>query len=317
MKRTLFLILFAAPSLASAQAFISASLEQFNHQIGPSTISLRSYDAFDQLSDITEFPGVTGVSVRMNGGPSENVAFNPIYDAFKQYDSWGSVAEMVAARPIDASFAYTLTGSPSGTVTINAPNLAYEDAIPNSPIFTFGGVGRGIWIVDGMGRNVFLIDGGSIGDSFTVALNSYTLSGVEGDLRFSNVHVGVSGSPAYSYEDVQSHITDVPGAVLPPISLSFTRGIPANGGDADSSTYGFGLGVLFALEGEFGNIFDFGNAGLGDETLKGFVYQNNTSLYFRVLPAGVIPPAVPLPAAWLLMASGMLLLGAVRRRVTT
>jgi len=106
----------------------------------------------------------------------------------------------------------------------------------------------------------------------------------------------------------------VPGAVLPPVGLTFTRGLPLNGGDADASTYGFGLGVLFALEGEFGNIFGVENAGLGDDSFKGFVYQNNTSLNFVVLPAGVIPPAVPVPAAWLLMGSGMLLLGAFRRR---
>ncbi|HTU64726.1 MAG TPA: hypothetical protein VMF52_02145 [Steroidobacteraceae bacterium] len=315
MKRGILLVLLALPVLCSAQGTISASLEQFNNQTGASTLGLRGYDAFDQMSDSTQFPNVTGLTVQVNGGPVENIPFNPAYDAFKRRQRWATLPEMLAARPADATYTYTLTGSPAGVVTINAPGIDYGNAIPVSPVFDFGGI-YGLWSVDGQGRNIFNIDGGSIGNSFTVGLNPFSLAGagVVGDIQFESLSVTNESNPNSNLEgQVQLGFN---GVALSPLALTFTRGLTDNAGDADPSTYGFNYFTLFSLDGEFGNAFGFANAGLGDDTNKAFIYQNNTEVYLRVLPAGFLPPPapVPLPGALLLMSSGLALMAGARRR---
>lgn len=278
---------------------ISSSLEQYNYQIGHSMLTVRSYDAFDQLDDL---PGVTGLTVQVNGGPLENVAFNDSYNAYKRRQSWNSVAEMVAARPENASIVHTLQGSPAGVVSINAPGISYQDAVPISPLFEIDGV-NGYWTENSDGAGVFNFDANSI-DSFTIHLNAYAAN-TPGSHFFYGISVEDNSDGSDFGDRVHSGLLQT-GAPSPSFSLIFTRGLPLDGGDADPTTFGFDSDSLFELEGEFGNIFGLTDAGLGDGSQKAFVYQNNTSLILHASP-------VPIPAGALLLGSALAGLGGVYR----
>lgn len=296
MRHLPLLITLCAPVTAMA-GDLAASVEQFNYQTGSSSLQLRSYDAFDELSDVTVFPGVTGLALSVNQGPLENIAFNPSYDAFKRRQSWASIADMVAARPTDATFTYTLTGTPSGNVTIQGPGVDYLAGVPDSPIFNFGDT-PGYWTVDSEGRGIFNVDATKVGNSFTVTLNDYTVK-TQGQHRFSAAWVA---DIAHQNTVIDEAFSMAEGhESLAPVSFTFTRGLALNGGDSDPSTYGFEIGSLFELEGEFGNMFGLADAGLGDDHFKSFIYQNNTTVMVRVVPE---------PSAWLLfLAGGGLMLG--------
>jgi len=225
----------------------------------------------------------------------ENIAFNPLYDAYKRRQSWDSVAEMVAARPIDATIVHTLQGSPAGAVTITAPGIAYADGVPISPLFEISGV-SGYWTYNMQGEGIFNFDAASV-SSFTIRLNSYPTS-MQGPDFFYGASVADISGPFTRIDEQHSGLLAA-GAAAPPFSMSFTRGLPLDGGDADAATYGFEEGSFFHLEGEFGNVFGFGDAGLGEGSQKAFVYQNNTSLLIR---------AVPEPSTFMLLGIGVLLL---------
>lgn len=289
------------PVSASA-GFVSSSLEQYNYQTGSSALTVRSYDAFDEISGADEFPGVTSLTVRVNDGPAENIAFNPFYNAYKRRQSWGSATEMVAARPVDATIVHTLQGSPAGSVPIVAPGIAYADAVPVSPVFEITGV-NGFWTYNAQGEGIFNFQVSAV-DSFTVRLNQYA-RGTAGPHFFYLASVADVRSD-YSRID-QQHSGLLPaGAAAPSFSMTFTRGLPLDGGDADPTTYGFDADSFLRLEGEFGNVFGLADAGLGDGSRKAFVYQNNTSLLLQ---------AVPEPSTYALFAVGVLVVGcAVRRR---
>lgn len=301
-KSMALLTSFLSAALPALGGSVVSSLEQFNYQTGPSSLVLRSYDAFDEIASVDEFPGVTGLSVRVNGGPPENVPFNPMYDAFKRRQSWSSVADMVAARPVDAVIEHTLQGSPAGTVTIDAPGIAYASAVPASPIFRITGV-SGYWTTNSQGQGTFNFNPAWV-SSFTVRMNAYSAS-TQGPHFFSNVSVGDmrAGVPFY-WIDEQSSDLLASGEVAQPLSMTFVRGLPADAGDDDPSTFGFSVGSGFLIEGEFGNVFGFGDAGLGEGSVKAFVYQNNTSLQIR---------AVPEPSTVVLLAAGVLMVGGLAR----
>jgi hypothetical protein len=259
---------------------IASSLEQFNYQTGPSGSVLRSYDAFDEISGADEFPGVTGLTVQVNGGPVEHIAFDPFYAAYKRRHSWDTVAEMVATRPIDATIVQTLQGSPAGAVTITAPGVAYADGVPVIPLFEISGV-SGYWTYNPDGQGIFNFDPALV-SSFTISMNGYAAS-VQGLHFFYGATVADVSGP-FTPLGVQHSGLLAAGAAAPPFSMTFTRGLPLDGGDADVTTYGFAPGSFLYLEGEFGNVFAFEDAGLGEGSTKAFVYQNNTSLLIHAVP---------------------------------
>lgn len=102
-------VVFTFPAHAGT---IASSLEQYNYQTGDSTLTLRSYDAFDEYHgpiDINGVSGVNGLSVAINGGTATTIAYNPQYETFKQRQSWNNVNDMIVARPVDATYTHTHT----------------------------------------------------------------------------------------------------------------------------------------------------------------------------------------------------------------
>lgn len=270
---------------------ISSSLEQYNYQVGNSTLTVRSYDAFDQLDDLL---GVTGLTVQVDDRPLESVPFDLFYNAYKRRQSWNLVSEMVAARPENATIVHTLQGSPAGVVSITAPGISYQDAVPDSPLFEIDGV-SGYWTENSEGGGRFNFNA-SAADSFTIHLNPYA-AGAAGSHFFYGASVAdISGEDFVRVDGLHSGLL-LTGAPAPSFSLTFTRGLPLDGGDSDPTTYGFDTGSVFELEGEFGNIFGLTDAGLGDGSLKAFVFQNNTSLILQ---------AVPVSSSVVLLASALL-----------
>ncbi|MBX9964089.1 MAG: hypothetical protein K2Y35_13600 [Burkholderiales bacterium] len=279
--------------MAASAGFVASSLEQYNYQTGNSALTVRSYDAFDELDDL---PGVTGLTVQVNSGPVENIAFDLFYNAYKRRQSWDSVEQMVAARPVDATIVHTLTGSPAGTVSITAPGVAYAAAVPVSPVFEIVGL-DGYWTSGTHGEGIFNFDAATAG-SFTIRLNPYAAATAGPNFFYSASVADIRGP--YSRIDEQHSGVLPAGAPTPSLALTFTRGLPLDGGDADPTTYGFGADSFVLLEGEFGNIFGLATTGLGDGSQKAFVYQNNTSLILQ---------AVPEPSIYACVGIGMLLIG--------
>lgn len=293
--------LFGISPMSANAGYVVSSLEQYNYQTGSSASIVRSYDAFDELDDI---PGVTGLTVQVNTGPVEHIAFDPFYNAYKRRQSWDSVAEMISARPEDAMIVHTLQGSPAGSVSILAPGIPYVDAVPVNPLFEIIGV-NGYWTYDARGVGTFNFQVGAV-DSFTIRLNTYA-AGTAGSQFFYSASVADVRN-TYTRIDEQHSGVLLAGAPASPLSMTFTRGLPLDGGDADPTTYGFDTDSFLELEGEFGNIFGLADAGLGDGTQKAFVYQNNTSLLLHAT-------VVPVPAAAWLFGSGLLgFIGVARRK---
>ena len=273
---------------------VFSSLEQFNYQNAASSLTLRSYDAFDELDSL---PGVTSLSISVNGGTAEVINQNPEYDnAFKRRLSWSSVGEMVAARPVNATITHTLGGSPAGVVNIVSPGHAYADAIPVSPLFNIQFTGTGAnatWVPNGQGQNILYFDPTHI-TSFTVTLNRYGASSRDGFVQGSHFATSlyvadVTGS--YNTIGEQSNGGVLAGEPDVQYSATFTKGLALDAGDASPDTYGFGTNSFFNIEGEHANAFGLADAGLGQDHFKAFIYQNNTSLLIMATPAPIPEPA--------------------------
>lgn len=294
-------------------ATTTSSLEQYNYQTGDSTLTVRSYDAFDEYHgpiDINGVSGVNGLSVAINGGTATTIAYNPQYETFKQSQSWNNVDDMIAARPVDATYTHTLSGMPAGAVTITAPGHAYADAIPVNPLFTISGV-NGTWSINSEGTGVFTFDPSSV-TSFTMSMNRYSESN----------RLGFQQGGHYAYglvvADLSSGYTPLGGlssgliaesTLDEQFTVTFTQGLTLDAGDNDDSTYGFTPGSFFEIEGEFVNIFNFAATTLGDTTVEhGFIYQTVTSVLIQAAP-------IPEPETYAMMLAGLGLVGwSVRRR---
>lgn len=295
-----FLLFILTAATASAQGVFS-SVEQFNYQIGAETTALRDYEGFDELSDL---PGVTGYTFSVNGSAPETITANPEFDgAFKRRLSYATLPEMLAARPVDGTYVHTLTGDPEEVVTITGPGILYETAIPVDPRFTFTGV-SGVWTQDAEGMGVFNFDPTGI-TSFTLTMNLFSASLI-GDAFVSGISVAEIDGAFIAIDDVSSDI-QLNGEAATQLSITFTQGLPVDGGDADPSTYGFELGSLFEIEGEFVNVFFEDGYGLDDDLLAAFVYQNVTGFKIQASP-------VPEPASAAALGIAALYLAACRRR---
>ncbi|MCS6243899.1 MAG: hypothetical protein H2172_08610 [Opitutus sp.] len=251
---------------------------------------MRSFDAFDELDDL---PDVTSLTVAVNGDPAEPISKNPEYDnIFKRRQSWTTLAEMLVERPIGATYTHTLGGTPSGVVTITAPNTPYEQAAPINPLFTITGA-TGSWSLNEIGQGVFSFDPSSVNESFTVTMNSYGLraEGVQGGHFAYGLFVAHLNNGFNPIDELHSGLR-ASGDPITEFSLTFYKNRGLEGDDGDASTYGFSTGTSFELEGEFVNIFGLDNAGTGalEAHDKAFIYQTVTSLVLTAQP-------VPEPAA--------------------
>ena len=256
------------------QGFIVSSLEQYNYQVGDATVNLRSYDGFDEIDG---FEDVTGLSLSINGQSPENIPFDTFYDAFKRGINYDTLNSMLAERPINATYTHNLTGSPSGSVTITAPGIPYANARPVNPIFTVSGV-TGTWVIGPEGEGRFYFDPTTT-NSFTVTMNAYAATTQGSHYAYaafvSDITNGFESIDAYSSDIVEAgEASPVPNQ----LTFTFTKGLGLDAGDAAPSTYGFGAGTRFEIEGEHVNIFGLSDAGLGEGiAFKAFVYQTVTA----------------------------------------
>ena len=268
-------LLFFTASPLLGQGFVTSSLEQYNYQVGPNQLVVNTYDAFDEISE--DFTDVDSLAVSVNGGTADNIPFDPFYGTFKRAKNYDTLPEMLAERPINGTYVHTLTGTPSGAVTINAPNVPYLDGVPNHPVFTIAGVtgtwGRG---ANGVGR--FFFDPDSV-TSFTVTMNAYNATTQGGHYVYAIYVADITAGFNY-IEEYSSDL--VVNGETPPVpanlTLTFTKGLPLDAGDSDPTTFGFNDGTRFEIEGEHVNIFGLSDAGLGtDVGLKAFPYQTVTA----------------------------------------
>lgn len=274
-----------------AEGFVVSSLEQYSFQVGPDDLELRSYDGFD---DIDGFDDVTGLTLSINGGTPEAIPFSTFYEAFKRGKNYDTLEEMLAERPIGATYTHTLSGTPSGSVTIASPNLPYAQGIPVDPVFTVSGA-TGVWVIGPNGVGKYYFNPDSVTDELTVTMNAYSAP-TQGGHSVYGVFVN---DITTEFENVGEYSSDLvadgeESPVPEQLVLTFTKDDPVNGGDGDPSTFGFSSGTRFEIEGEHVNIFGLSDSGLGqDVALKAFVYQTVTA--FELL--AVWPPASEFPIA--------------------
>lgn len=300
------------PSLSLAEGFVVSSSERFNLQVGDAELQLRSYDAFDEIDDVN---GVQSYSVNVGGEGFENIDPNPRFDyAFKRKQSFDTQAEMEAVRPQGGTYVHRLDfGNDNVTdITIVAPDITYDSAIPINPLFTISGV-SGDWA-----PNPYSPDGGyafyfdPVGvTSFTVTMNAYALlagiDGIQGDHFVTALFISYWGEETGEFE-INEGLQDS-GTPTGEIVMTFTQGAPANGGAGSGDLeFGFSAGDSFEFEGEFVNIFDLTESTELDDVFYAYVYQTVTTMNFFASP-------VPEPATYaLFFGLGALGLTVTKRR---
>ncbi len=164
-------------------------------------------------------------------------------------------------------------------IDITAPGVAFASALPAQPVFSFEGV-DGNWSTGNDGVGVFTFDP-TVTESFTVTMTKFSVSHLGTHYVFSTVvqredqgfdPLGKASS------GIRSGTEGDPLIELEEITLTFTRGLALDAGDADDTTYGFQDGSSFDLEGEFVNGWLGQDAAAAaalpvDEVNKGFIYQ--------------------------------------------
>ena len=102
----LALTLLSAAPLFGQGGFIASSLEQYNYQVGPGQLVLKSYDGFDEITE-EFYPNVTGLSLSINGGTAENIPYDGFYGTYKRGKNYETLADMLAERPIGSTYTHT------------------------------------------------------------------------------------------------------------------------------------------------------------------------------------------------------------------
>lgn len=281
-----FVLAFASlTSPAFGQAFIASGEEQYNIQVGASQTAVASYGGFNNIDGLTN---LTGATVSVNGGGSVILTNDPAEGSWSQGDYYATEGELLAAQPINGTYAYTLSGSPSGAVTVNGPAVSYGNAMPPAPVFTIDGV-SGTWATTSEGYGfyqhygAFHYDPDSV-TSFTVTMSAYSAT-TQGDYY---AYWGQVGEISSNYTVINEFGSDIvyAGGVPPspsPVTLTFTKDLPPDAGDSDPLTFGFTAETPFEVEAGYDNIFGLTDSGLsGGVALKAFYFESVT--VFQLLP---------------------------------
>ncbi len=294
MSKALYLCLFLlSVSPLSGQGFITSSLEQYNYQVGPNLLVVNKYESFDEISE--DFTEVDSLAVSVDGDTPYTVDFEPFYNTYKKRHQYDTLPEMLAERPNDVTYTHTLTGTPSGSVLITAPGIAYENAIPNHPVFTIEGA-DGVWGRTPNGAGRFYFDPASVTDQFTVTMNAYNVTTPGSHYVYAvylaDITDGFNYIGEYSSDLVETGQS--PEGIPAQLQLTFTVDTPDPGAE---NTYQFTASSRFEIEGEHVNIFGLTETtdqeigqGLG---LKAFPYQSVTAfeLIASANPTSEVTPA--------------------------
>ena len=337
-----------------------SSVETYSYQTGESTSSVVSYDGFDDLDGPMngEPDAFTGewtsggeseyYGVKINNGSVDEIPYSEQYELWKrnQNDGFASEAALLSARPVNATYTHVLhlkdealeESSPGShkfvdvEVDITAPGVAFNTALPATPMFSISGV-DGVWSTGHDGIGVFTFDPNSVSE-FTVTMSVYNTS-----YQGANyVYAATVGTIDGVYETVDHASSDLLGVYpdvvgnplneMNQITLKFSKGLADNAGDGDATTYGFGNDSAFELEGEFVNAWlENGTTaeidalktafGISDpdeeitdlEIEKGFIYQSVSA--FQLRAEGAVAPE---PSSVSLLALGVLSLVLRRKR---
>jgi len=270
---TVCLILFGC-SVAVAQV-VTVAIEQHNRQTGDSTLTT---DEFTFAVEVEEYAGVTGGSVSATSGFLSSTTGDLAADG----DDWEYVVEFASSAtlisnfPFNNTYSITTTGSPAGTVVISSPDNTLANLLPTAPQFTIAGV-SGIW-----SGNTFRFNPDSVGSSFTVTINDYSVTTGGGNYGY-NFSVGdISGEFMEIGSSNGGPIDD--GTDFTPITFTFTKGAANDGGDSDDTTYGFVSGSRLEIEGNFSNVFNFGDSEFGPGNPEAFIVSSNTIFNLQAVP---------------------------------
>lgn len=331
----LFVSAYASSASTVSVGFFS-SVETYSYQTGAASSEVKSYDGFDDVDGPMNgqpdafngewTPGGESeyYGVKINGGAVDEIPYSNQYEKYKRAHKYDTEAEMLAARPVDATYTHVLhvkdedNGAPNFVdieVDITAPNVAFNSAQPTTPMFSINGV-DGVWTTGHDGIGVFTFDPNSVSE-FTVTMSLYNVAHQGTDYVYAATVGNIDGEyqqVGHESSGIQSGVEGDPMAEINQITLTFTKGLSDNAGDSDESTYGFGDGSAFELEGEFVNAWieqdAIAAASLGvDEVTKGFVYQSVSAFQLRAEAT-----AVPEPSAVSLLGLGSLCLAMRRKR---
>ena len=326
-----------------------SSVETYSYQTDESSSSIVTYDGFDDLTGPMDgndeaFTGqwtpegeseYYGLKIN-NAEEIEYIDYSYQYEKWKRGLRYDTSAELLDARPVNATYTHVLHSMDEDNepnfvdveVDITAPDVAFTDALPATPMFSISGV-DGIWSTGDSGIGVFTFDPNSVNE-FTVTMSLYQADH-QGNAYAYGATVGAIDGAYETVGHESSGIVDVQpddvGKALTAggqITLTFTKDLAANGGDDVDTTYGFGDDSAFELEGEFVNAWlesgtdgetaalksAFGITDPDDlEIQKGFIYQTVTAIELRADVA-----AVPEPSSVSLLGLGSLALLLRRKR---
>ncbi|MFC4992862.1 PEP-CTERM sorting domain-containing protein [Rubritalea tangerina] len=292
LSQKMTMTVFAAsvlPIMAQEKVEVFSSLERYNYQTGDASLSVRSYDGFDDIGGTSiEEDSFNGVgeyyAININGGGDQQIPYSQFYQQYKRGVEYATSAAMLAARPIDATYTHVLQTADEGRIEfeITAPNVSLADGIPVDPLFTISGV-SGTWTSGNNGIGRFEFDPMSVAE-FTITLNAYVAPTGVGTHYTSQVQVNSIGNGFSEVDTTSSGLlaSSVDPSGLSPLVLTFKRGLADDAEDGDPTTFGYQDGSVFELEGEHVNAWlETGPGSIGDydfELTKGFVMQTVTGM---------------------------------------
>ena len=312
----------AAPAFCAVTSGVLTSVEVFSDQTGAGTTAVREYLAFDEAYEYDEeiAPYITSMRLSINGGTPIDITANSTYNGqVKRRESFTTSAAMLAARPLDASYAFALNGSSTPNITIQGPgstnvNATFEKALPNAPTFSFlsgasGGTAlNGTWSTIN-GRSVFTLNAAALG-AFRVRMSDATMqtAGDRFEYRYAvaditNAMQSQSGGQISMGEGGDWGLVSE-GFDYNGVDLAFYKGAQNDNSDSDSSTFGFTAGRYYQIEGEFFNHF---NLTTEDPVEGAFVFGSTTSVV-------IYAAAIPEPSSYAAIVGGVVLAGVLCRR---
>jgi hypothetical protein len=261
--------------LSAHAQVVTVAIEQHNHQTGSSTFTTNEYTF---ATDVEEYPSVSGGTVSATSGDlnSASQSLSADGDDWEYVVSETNSATLISSFPFNNTYSVTTTGTPSGTVVISSPNDTLSNLLPDAPVFTISGV-TGTWV-----GNTFKFNPADVTTSFTVTISDYSVTSSGGQYGYSFTVGDISGSYSAVGGMDDGPIDD--STDFTPIVFTFTKGAANDAGDGDDTTYGFVDGSHFEIEGNFSNVYNFGDSEFGSGNAEAFIIGSNTIFNLQAVP---------------------------------